>query len=160
MVLNNKETLLVNIVFFCLDLVSVLMLQLAWFMMVGNCASSWIFLSEKRDPNRDISDFDLSKLTNTSQILTKINRMFFSNFMQHRISIYHGLYSNFQRVIDIFIFHFKSCICYFSFFHQMIVLKQLWKMLFILSKKDLFVLKILNFFAFLPSPFFPFRPLL
>ena len=102
----------------------------------------------------------LGKLTNTSQILTKINQMFFSNFMQHRISIYCGLYSNFQRVIDIFIFHFKSCICYFSFFHQMIVLKQLWKMLFILSKKDLFVLKMLDFFAFLPSPFFPFRPLL
>ena len=29
----------------------------------------------------------------------------------------------------------RACICYFSFFHQMIVFKVLWKMLFISSKK-------------------------
>ena len=40
---------------------------------------------------------------------------------------------------------FKPDVCYFLFFHQMIALKELWKMLFISSKKSFFVREIFKF---------------
>ena len=45
----------------------------------------------------------------------------------------------------------KACFHYFLLLHQMIALLKLWKMLFISSKKPLFVLQCSNFCKFCPS---------
>ena len=52
----------------------------------------------------------------------------------------------------------KACVRYFLFFHQMIALQKLWKILFISSKKLFFFSRYLNFCIFFQSfPHFPFQ---
>ena len=49
----------------------------------------------------------------------------------------------------------KTCVCYFSFFHQMTALKQLWKMLFISSEKLYSFSRYSNFYFSIFPSFFP-----